>query len=288
MLVRGDEPLDTTFERLLTEAPGDVRSRAQGLPYRLGLTHRPHGGWGDFASLEPICDLPLYVLDVMPRVGEETVAQFRFAHRAGGFHGLLIDRVADGQVTLDRDLRSVRTWLRRVRVAALATAIGDACEAERLVQRAERAFRAATALERRARSTGKLAVSEYVRIVSLKTAWLAGPTVALLRRGAADHLAAFERGYTLFMLGLQALDDGSDIAEDEALFGVSVPALLGVSPGAMRQAARVVTEHATSELGRAGFARFAAWSESRTRELRSPAGLLSALGGLALGERLAA
>lgn len=286
MLVRGDEPLDRTFAALAERAPAGLRDAALALPYRLGLTHRPHGGWGDFASLPPVCDLPLFALDDASRVGDDALGRFRFAHRVGGFHGLLVDRVSDGQAEPDVTLRALRAWLRRERVHALAEALGDPVAAERLVVTGERAFRSAAARERGARRERRLDAHEYVLIVVDKTRWIALPTLAMLRRHAPERAMLFEPAFRLFMLALQAFDDGMDTREDEALFGVTVPAMLGSRPDVLRNVARLVTHRTTAELARTGFLRFAAWSEERSRELGAGAGMLSALGALALEERL--
>ncbi|MCC7537505.1 MAG: hypothetical protein IT379_14875 [Deltaproteobacteria bacterium] len=286
MLVRGEEPLDQTFAALAERAPVELRDAALALPYRLGLTHRPHGGWGDFASLPPVCDLPVFAIDDPSEVGDDVLGQFRFAHRVGGFHGLLVDRVSDGQAVADATLGALRAWLRRERVQALGDALGDHSAAERWVARGERAFRSALAGERRARAERRLDVDGYVSIVVEKTRWIALPTLAMLHRHRPDRSEAFARGFRLFMLALQAFDDGVDTREDEDLYGVTVPALLGSRPDVLRQAARLVTDRTTDELARAGFHRFAAWSEARSGQLGARAGLLSAIGALALEERL--
>lgn len=285
---RGDEPLDATFEELIGRAPAHLRDAARALPYRLGITHRPSGGWGDFAKIEPICDLPLFALEsVAPSVSDESVGRYRLAHRVGGFHGLLVDRVADGQARLDPELRALRTWLRAERVAALGLATGAPFVAERLVAQAERSFRAGTAIERRARAARRMDALEYRRMVEAKTRWLAVPTLAMLGHYAsAESAAPFAAGYERFMLALQLLDDAVDTNEDRALFGVTMPELLGVTPDVLRHASRLVTAEARDALAASSFSRFASWCDERLQELASGASLLSALGAAALAGRL--
>jgi hypothetical protein len=52
--------IDDSFAELSRALPPDLRIHAVGLPFRLGLTRRPDGGWEDFVRMDPNRDLPRY------------------------------------------------------------------------------------------------------------------------------------------------------------------------------------------------------------------------------------
>ena len=52
--------LDGSYRLLVNSVPEALRATAERLPWRLGLTRAPDGGWGDFVGLHPNRELPLY------------------------------------------------------------------------------------------------------------------------------------------------------------------------------------------------------------------------------------
>lgn len=255
--------IDDAYRELIDQLPPDVRSVARGLPYRLGLTHRPDGKWSDFTQLEAVHALPCLVAEgahVEP-------SPYLRAHRAAGFYCVLVDRVADGQAALDRELRALRRELRKAWVASLARVV-EPERAAQTVAAAERAFWRSARAERLAFETASCTPSSYARAVRDKTAWLAVASRELLRADRAlDRLAAFEQGHVLLFGSLQLFDDASDVLEDREVRGRSIPDLLRVSPHSMLLASRLLTEAARDAFAGAGFRRIADWLDARAREL---------------------
>src|SRR3954469_12373802 len=95
-----------------------MRDMAKRLPFSLGLTEHEEGRWEDFIVVEPDRCLPWYAAQ---RTGDEhesmvsaqELDHFLRAHHAAGFHGLICDRLDDGQVIATPELVALRSLLLR-------------------------------------------------------------------------------------------------------------------------------------------------------------------------------
>lgn len=54
------ETLDASYRTLTASLPPHLQGLAEDLPFKLGITRSPRGGWGDFVGLHPNRELPVY------------------------------------------------------------------------------------------------------------------------------------------------------------------------------------------------------------------------------------
>ena len=97
----------TPTARWSARCPRALRALAERLPWRLGLTQSPDGGWSDFVGLHPNRALPVYAAQAPDgdagRHRRPTCVRYLRAHHIGGFTWLLRDRLEDGQVASPTD-----------------------------------------------------------------------------------------------------------------------------------------------------------------------------------------
>ena len=127
--------VDGSYRVLVGGLPEALHATAERLPWRLGLTQSPDGGWGDFVGLHPNRDLPIYAAQaadagLVPTRSE--LRRFLRAHHFGGFCWLLRDRIEDGQVDADPRLLELAEVFEANWREALAQAMGDGTLAEAL------------------------------------------------------------------------------------------------------------------------------------------------------------
>lgn len=273
------DDLEASWRRRAATLPHHLREVAAVVPLRLRITERDEQGWGDFVQLEPNRDLPAYALEDGSGVTADELARYSEAHRCGGYHGLLLDRLADGQAegaeALAELLAHAREWWRD----SLVYAVADPRLADAAIESSLRVWRAGTIMERRALTVrngrgAPLAPERYVWIVCAKLRWI-GVAARLMVRAAAGpaRARAFRRVHDRFLLGLQCLDDAVDGDEDRALFGRDYASALDVPPEALVRAAAVFTRQAEALARRDRFDRFAAWLAGRAAWLEGlPAG----------------
>src|SRR4051794_26020357 len=91
---------DGTFRDLTSSLPESVRPVLSGLPHRLGLTSSAEGQFGDFVTLHPNRELPVYAAEDMSTLDggdampPDRVASFQRAHHLAAFYWLVRDRLA--------------------------------------------------------------------------------------------------------------------------------------------------------------------------------------------------
>jgi hypothetical protein len=263
--------VDGSYRSLLGSLPAELRETASRLPWRLGLTRSPAGGWGDFVGLHPNRELPLYAAEdgdgelAVPRV---ELRRFLHAHHLGGFCWLLRDRIEDGQVDDDPRLRALGAIFEDRWREALAGAMGDGTLAEALCDRAAARWQRGTRAEHRLLAARSMRAPIYASVVKEKLSWIAVPSQALLmKRGTARRVTAFLRAHELFMLGLQAIDDVIDTKQDEVLRGGDVPTALGCSAGALMRVAPKLVQRAAEVATEGRFGWFARWLEAFARAI---------------------
>jgi hypothetical protein len=223
---------------LVASLPPELRPLAERLPWRLGLTPSPDGGWSDFVGLHPNRALPVYAAqaaDGTLGVAEVDLLRYLRAHHIGGFTWLLRDRLEDGQVIDPEDglFELAEVFDQRWR-GALATATGDPPLADLLCRRAAARWRRGTGAENRLLAACAVRAPIYAAIVREKLSWIGVPSQALLlSHGDPRRVPRFLHAHDLFMLGLQAVDDVVDANQDRALRGGDVPTALCCSPGAL-------------------------------------------------------
>ncbi len=263
--------VDGPYEGLVAALAPPLRGPARRLPEALGL-----GGagarWSSYATLPPVVDLPRFAAEGAGEgaVGAALLGRAREAHLYGGYAGLTLDRLYDGQARA----RDVSPALRRALAARWAEALGglhpEPARARAGVALAR--FAVAAAREREAFARGALSFEAYARLVGGKTAWFGLASFALLERAAPGRARAFARPFRLLMLSLQALDDAADEDEDRRQRGRSVPELLGVPARALGLASARLSADAAPIARGAGFAGLGAWFEARAAALRAEAG----------------
>ncbi len=278
--------LDATYSELIADLPTELHAAARSLPYRLGISRSPRLGWDDYSQLAPMRELPGFASEGAAN-GRVDAGDWIVAHRAAGFYLVLVDRVCDGQVSLDGELRRLRAALRARWVsAAHRAAAGDARFVEARVARSIRRHRRGVRRERLAFARGSLSPTEYARIVRDKTDPLLVASELLLERVATDRVVPFGAAFDSMMLSLQLFDDALDAAEDREVRGASVCELLGCHDEALFVASARLAEIAAARAAEAGFLMLASFLEERSRA-RLPArdAFLDAMGAwLIVGE----
>ncbi len=259
--------IEDTYQLLVGSLSPTLRALAEGLPWRLGLTPSPDGGWSDFIGLHPNRALPVYAAqaaDGTLGVADEDLIRYLRAHHIGGFTWLLRDRLEDGQVADPEDglFELAEVFDQRWR-AALAAATGDAPLADLMCRRAAARWRRGTGAENRLFGACAVRAPIYATIVREKLSWIGVPSHALLlSHGDPRRVRRFLHAHDLFMLGLQAVDDVVDASQDRALRGGDVPTALCCSPGALVRVAPKLVQRAAAAAGEGGFTWFANWLEA--------------------------
>jgi hypothetical protein len=259
--------IEDTYRELVGSLPAPLDALAERLPWRLGLTQSPDGGWSDFVGLHPNRALPVYAaqaLDGTLGIAEADLTPYLRAHHIGGFTWLLRDRLEDGQVADPEDgLFELAEVFDRCWREALTDATGDAPLADLLCRRAAARWRRGTGAENRLLAACAVRAPIYAAIVREKLSWIGVPSHALLlAHGDRRRVPAFLHAHDLFMLGLQAVDDVVDANQDRALRGGDVPTALCCSPGALVRVAPKLVQRAAAVAAESGFSWFANWLEA--------------------------
>jgi hypothetical protein len=268
------------------------------LPFHLGLTARLDGGWEEYTALAPFQALPRYAAedashpDTLP-LPTEVLARYLRAHRRGGFFGLFIDRLADGQVHERPEWPRLRQCLFDQWARALADATGSESLAAHAVHTAVQVWAEGMDLEREWLAQRNLSVSQYMDLVSRKVAWLGTSSFCLvLAHSRPARLPAFRLAFDLLLLSSQFMDDAMDHEEDACLHGISFPDALGYPPGGLLRAAPRVARLGADVARSSGFLRLGEWLAARAHELDGArAGgnaLQNEMASLVLGEAVAA
>jgi hypothetical protein len=253
-------PIRATYLRMVATLPEALQPAALTLPYRLGLSAHPDGGWEDYTRLEALYDLPLFVAPLVKSMPARALARFRRAHHCAGFYGLVLDRLGDRQATPDPELMRLcahlRTWWR----STLADALGNAGSADQIICSAIARWRRALCRERVALAGRELSIPEYAALIVDKTRWLAATSAAMLYRyGASENITGFLRCYDLMLVGFQCRDDAMDHGEDRARNLRSFADALDVPPTGLFLAARVLIEHSAAGARLANLDTLANW-----------------------------
>lgn len=282
--------VDGAYDELVASLEPSLHEVARRLPVALGL-----GGagarWSSYATLAPVVDLPRFAVEGAGEVDDALLTRARTAHLLGGYAGLTLDRLHDGQARA----RDVPPELRRALGARWAGVLADLSprptSARARARRALARLALAATREREAFACGTLAFGAYARLVCAKTAWFGLASSTLLERTAPHRAGAFVAPFRLLMLSLQTLDDAADEAEDRRDRGRSVPELLGVPARALELASARLAADAAEAADAAGFAELGAWLEGRASALRAEArgrggwaGALDAVAALGLVE----
>lgn len=276
---------DETYRWLVDGLPARLRWSAERLPWRLGLTKSPDRPWSDFVRLHPNRELPLYAAQASGGglgLTAETLGHFLRAHHLGAFAWLIRDRLEDRQVdAADHLLELAEIFEQRWR-EAIVDGTGHAVLAETIFRRATLRWQRGTRAEQRLVGAGSMRPPIYAAIVREKLGWIGAPSQALLRVNADPRRgAAFVHAHDLYLVGLQALDDVVDAAEDRALRGTDVPSALGCSAGALVRTAPKLVRRAAATAADAGFTWFANWLDAFGEAISS-----WRLAGDALGDEL--
>jgi hypothetical protein len=263
----GTPSIEDTYRTLVGTLPAPLRGIAGVLPWRLGLTQSPDGGWSDFVGLHPNRALPIYAAQAADGgLGLTPADLFRYlrSHHIGGFTWLLHDRLEDGQVQDPEDalFELADIFDRRWR-ESLAVATGDSGLSDLLCRRAAARWRRGTGAEQRLLGACAVRAPIYAAIVREKLSWIGVPSQALLvADGDPRRMTPFLHAHDLFMLGLQAVDDVVDANQDRDLRGGDVPSALCCSPGALVRVAPKLLRRAAAIAGEGGFTWFATWLDA--------------------------
>lgn len=277
-----NESLDASFERILdaeSELPADL---LRTLPRRLGISTAAIGGWDEYSKLDPMRNLPVYFRALCPAISDAELDDFVLAHRAGGFAGLVIDRILDGQVVGDEVVvhaahflidRWIELVARAARLSPRAVASVVRESLERLVSAAER--------EERFFEEGIDGADLYASVIADKTEWLALASRFMVHlHGDESAEPIFDRCFEALLLALQISDDAIDATEDRALRGRSIPECLDVEPTSLLVAAERLLTEAAAELRTYGLDELAGFSIAQAAALARSLGPVSASDGL--------
>lgn len=232
--------VDSSYAEVVTRLHVGLRDYARELPRRLGWER-----WSEYATLEPFRELPVFAAEApgVPgtfSIDEGDLEAFRVAHYRGGFWGVTVDHLCDGQVEDTAELRELIPELHGAWREALAAATGDAAASLFLVDEARALHEAGVELEYQAFRRGQSTIRNYRVLVHLKTQWLTLPARVLLARSQPADLARqadFARACELLLLASQCLDDALDAEQDARGRHSSYPTLLRVSPVSLASAA---------------------------------------------------
>jgi hypothetical protein len=248
-------PIAATFHGWLAASPGAVPAD---LPHRLAIVRRPDGGWDDFVRLAPNRDLPAFVAHALPSGHGLDLAACSAAHHFGAMHGIVGDRIVDGQCGERPELMAARRRLLDAWLARLAQGLGGG-DARRIVGRALRAWRRGLDRERRLLATGSASWDAYADAVVLRLRWGSATAVAMLAAGGAPVAArALQATYDRFVLALQILDDHEDRAEDAHCRGATFAGLAELVEGP-RAVAGVLVAGAAARAFEGGLYQLGAW-----------------------------
>ena len=139
--------LDASYRSLVNSLPAPLREPAETLPFTLGLTSSPSGGWGDFVRLHPNRDLPVYAAQARDGsycLAPDDLARYVRAHHFGGFAWLLRDRIEDRQVAGDDVLLELSEIFGRRWRDAIADATGEEPLTDMLCRRSTALWRRGT------------------------------------------------------------------------------------------------------------------------------------------------
>lgn len=263
--------LNATWASFLAAAQPELRAAADALPWRLGLTQFREQSWETFWTFDPNRRPAHYALAkrISDSNDDARVRSFDRAHHHAVFFGLLFDRLADRQVARSAGYASLRGTLLRAWVDALAEACEDRGLARHAIAKALTLLRAGTRLEASSLRERRLSPARYAEQTRLKLRWCSATPRVLVEQSQGDErAAAFERCYDFFGMSVQCIDDAVDADEDEAIHGVSVPRLLGLSDEALVEAAVVLVERAAEHATRFGFSALCEWLARFDRFLR--------------------
>jgi hypothetical protein len=226
--------IDRAYERLVATLPAQLATIARDLPCRFGLTPNPGTPWSRVFNNAAVLGLPALLLDDRgERAPRDTRERAVEAHLFAIVAAFGMDRIDDGQITVDEDERALIDLIRRARDEALAPLLARASEGALPFLWGERTTAESVEDERAVFAGGERATLDLYEIVSLKKQGLAFP--ATMTAVAAAGWSAEERRHVEALiagaaLGLQYRDDVVDWVDDVAL-GTSWPvALLARTP----------------------------------------------------------
>ncbi|RKH43797.1 hypothetical protein [Corallococcus sicarius] len=262
-------PSDLEYAVTLDALPTDLQPFAKELPFHLGLTAHPEGGWEDYSALAPFQRLPAYAAERSgPALAPEFQARYLRAHHRGGFFGLLIDRLEDGQVPVRPEWPRLRQALFDQWLQSLTEATGNEALATQALHAAIEDWIDAVATERALRTRRRLSVAQYARLVSQKVSWLGTSAFCLLlAHGDPARLPVFRRAFDLLLLSSQCLDDALDADEDTRLHGIGFPEALGHPPRGLLRTAPGVARLGATLAREGGFHELGTWLAERARTL---------------------
>ena len=244
--------IDTTFG-----AWAAVHHRWSSLPGRIGLSADMSAGWDRFIELDANRDLPTFLTDVV-EIEPAVLATFTRAHHFAAMHGIVSDRVVDGQVH-DEELLVARAALLKEWLGALAAGVGGMSRAREFVGATLVDWKRGIDLERQLIASRSTDWSSYASSVGLRLRWVSATSRAMLvTHGASAAAHALENTYDRFMLALQIMDDHVDRAEDEEHRGSSFACIRELTSGPRGLAGLLIAD-ASASAARGGLSRLGTW-----------------------------
>ncbi|MBL8679950.1 MAG: class 1 isoprenoid biosynthesis enzyme [Myxococcales bacterium] len=279
---------DETWRALLEQRAIERRALTRVLPYRIGITPRPDGGWGDYVREPIMFDLPAMLADELGTQPFDA-SKWTRAHHCAGFFGLVADRVADQQVFEDAALRDDRAWLFEQWKSALAEACADEREAERRINDERSLWRTAVEQERSWSRQTVVGAEDYSAVVRGKCAFLWTTSAAMLEHNGVPlaRIALVREAFERVMIALQCCDDARDNDEDRELKGASTSELLAVDGATLHATAALVLQRLGSVSPPTALATYAATAAERAMAA-VPDGkrFIAALGAMAITQQL--
>jgi hypothetical protein len=220
--------------------------------------------------LEPSRALPAMLAADLPRasLATERVERFVDSHEIAVLHGLVADRLDDGQAPMDADLINTRSRLRDAWARSLAQALGSGSLADRWIARAEKLRGAGLARERRMHGVRAATPERYAQAAQAQLWWAGLATHGLVGMlGTNPQRKGFHRAFLTLASTLQCLDDAFDSAEDRRLRGAAVPDLLSVPPAGLARAGAHLCRQGQALARVSRFPSLAAWFERHEKEL---------------------
>lgn len=236
-----DRFLPETYKKIIAQLPGHLKEEATTLPFRIGISKNPTGGWEDYLSLKFLYDLPYYIAQDYA-LNQPEIETIRLANLAGCLHCLCLDKLADNQAQSDSKMDTIIDGLKTVWIKNLRIVSNNDPSVNSLIDSALRKWKKGVCWEKRVLSQKKMiSLPRYKYIIRLKSRWIAVASIWTLKWSKNIHvIAEFLKCFDFILYGLQYRDDALDHLEDRFIYGSSYPDILGQTPAALVGAARML------------------------------------------------
>lgn len=250
-----------SYARVVESTEPNFQTVLCNLPYAIGITDNPSGGWEDFTKQRMIYDMPLIIAEnalIKSSISEQLLDNFNYAHHCAGFFGLTTDLLVDGQAKQIPFQGAVLKHLKDAWYVSLSDGLGDSSKAQIEINKMVKLWATGIRQEKKTFRKGKLLPGEYVQIIRNKTRWLSLASLCMIE--LSDHPSLktdFIRCFDLMFCGMQCRDDALDALEDKTNRGNCYPDCLSITCGALFRVGIILLQQCVDLARSSGFNEFA-------------------------------